>query len=71
MGHPNAVCGVTMTKTGPDHIDDIGQSPTLDDYLDRDPKELTMDDARAMIELLRDQRARWVSAEEKKREEKE
>lgn len=47
-------------KTGNEMIDEIAEGPTLDSFFDRNPKTLTDDDLRSLIELERKNRAMFI-----------
>ncbi len=53
-------------KDGNAHIDEIATKPSLDDYMKRDPASLTTTDFAAIVEIERDNRAKFIAAEEKK-----
>lgn len=51
---------MTDAKTGPEMVDEIGKDPTLDSFFDRNPKTLSDDDLRALIEVERKNRAMFI-----------
>lgn len=53
-------------ETGNEAIDKIAKEPNLDFFFfDRNPKELTDDDLRRMIEIERQRRATFISKKDK------
>ena len=48
-------------------IDEIATKPSLDDYMKRDPANLTDTDLAAIVEIEREQRAQFIAAEETKK----
>lgn len=61
---------MTEQKTGPELLDEAAQHPTLDELMRRDPKDLTEDDYRVLIEHQRHDRAMFISAQAKKQDKK-
>ena len=57
-----------MTKTGYELINEIGEYPTLDTFLDREPERTKLSPAElaALVGTLRGQRAAFIAAQEKK-----
>jgi len=51
------------TKTGPEIMDQITKEPTLDEFMCRDPKDLTIADRRRMVKHLREERAQFIAKE--------
>lgn len=47
-------------------IEEIITEPSLDDFMRRDPAELTDEDFARIVEIERDNRAKFIAAEEKK-----
>ena len=59
-------------KTIHDHIDTIIEHPTLDRFLDRHPRTMKYpEDYKALVEVLRRDRARFIQAESEKKVKKE
>ena len=48
-------------------MDEVIRKPTLDDYLDKNPRLLTWKDYVEMSQLLHDERAVFIEAERKKK----
>lgn len=57
-------------KTGPELMDEVVQHPTIDLYLDRHPKSLTVEDKKRLISMLREERALFIKADMEKRNKK-
>lgn len=55
-----------MTKSSSELIDEIIQVPSLDEFMKRDPATLTDEDYANIVEHLRNLRAEFIEAEEKK-----
>ena len=53
-------------KTGPEIIDEMVKEPTLDTFLDRNPRTMTDEDLRQFIELQRRNRAAYIEKEQSK-----
>lgn len=52
-------------KEGNDFIDEISQDPTLNSFFDRNPKGLTDDDLKRLIEIERQNRALFIEKKSK------
>lgn len=52
-------------KTGNEFIDEIGEEPTLDSFFDRNPRTLTDDHLRQLIEIERRNRATFIEKRNK------
>lgn len=50
----------TERQTGQEAIDEISKAPTLDVFFDRNPKTLSDDDLRQLIEVERKDRALFI-----------
>lgn len=50
----------TSTEDGNELIDKIGEQPTMDFFFDRNPKELSDDDLRRLIDIERGNRAAFI-----------
>lgn len=48
-------------------ISEMVEAPNIDEYLRRDPATLTPEELINLVDNLRDQRARFIAAEEKKK----
>lgn len=57
-------------KTGPELVEEIGEHVTLDEFYDRDPATLSIDDAYIVVGIERKKRAQYITAQEQKKEEK-
>lgn len=55
---------MTDPKQAPELLAEAAAQPTLDEYLRRDPKDLTKADRRALTQVLRDQRAAVIKEKE-------
>ena len=53
-------------KTARDMVDEMIADPTLDQFFDRNPAELTDQNFRALVEIERAQRAEFIKAEASK-----
>lgn len=60
------------TQTIHEQIDKIVEHPTIDGFLDKHPRKLNFpDDYKALIEVLRRDRARFIQSEAEKKAKKE
>jgi hypothetical protein len=59
-----------MPKTGPELVDEVGKINTLDVLLDRYPDDLVEADYQHMVATERANRARWIIAQDVKKEKK-
>lgn len=51
--------------TGPELVKAMAEHPTLDEYFDRDPKTLTDEDLRRIIQVERQRREAFITKGEK------
>lgn len=52
-------------QTGAEAVEEIGKEPTLDSYFDRNPKTLTDEALRQLIETERGNRAAFIDKKQK------
>lgn len=62
----HAMPTVSAPSTAREQIEEAGQSPTLDDYMRRDPASLTEEEFRDIVRLQREERATFQVKEDKK-----
>lgn len=53
------------SKDGNELVDEVGKEPTLDAYFDRNPRTLTDDELRQLIEVERSNRAAFIEKRSK------
>ena len=60
-----------MTDDAKTQMEEAAATPTLDDYMRRDPADLSGEDYLALIEIFRAKRVEFLAKEQKKADKKE